>query len=113
MDPVYAASTTLLNNQAPASSAAPDYNSLLVSERLAQTYGALLLKRPVLQAVITNLKLNTDTEHLADRIRVSVARETQFIMLTAEDTNPQLAADIANEVVKVFSQQNRELQVSL
>jgi non-specific protein-tyrosine kinase len=112
MTPVYAASTTLLINQTPVSSAAPDYNSLLVSQRLAQTYGELLRKRPALQAVITNLKLNTDTEHLAERVKIAVARDTQFIDLTVEDTNPQLAADIANEIARVFSQQNRELQLS-
>jgi capsular polysaccharide biosynthesis protein len=112
MAPVYAASTTLLINQAPVSSAAPDYNSLLVSERLAQTYGELLHKRPVLQTVITNLKLNTDTEELAKRIKVAIVRNTQFIVLTAEDTDPQLAANIANEVVNVFSQQNRELRMN-
>lgn len=94
------------------SSAAPDYSALLASERIAQTYGQLLRKRPVLQAVITNLKLNTDTEHLADRVKIAVARDTQLIELTAEDTNPQLAADIANEIAKVFSQQNRDLQLS-
>lgn len=112
LKPVYEASTTLLINQAPVVNAAPDYNSLLASERVAQTYGELLHKRPVLQAVIANLKLNADTEHLAKQVTVSVARDTQFIVLTVEDTNPQLAADIANEVVKVFSQQNHALQVS-
>src|SRR5215213_1040075 len=70
MQPVYEASTTLLINQTPLVSAAPNYDSLLVSERLAKTYGELLLKRPVLQAVIGDLKLNTNTIRLANQIRV-------------------------------------------
>jgi capsular exopolysaccharide synthesis family protein len=110
--PIYEASTTVLINQAPASSASPDYNSLLASERLAMTYSELLRKRPVLEAVITNLKLNTDPKTLVEHIRVNTVRDTQLIELTVEDISPQRAADIANEIVRVFSQQNREQQAS-
>jgi non-specific protein-tyrosine kinase len=107
---IYQASTTLLINQAPASRSTPDYNSLLTSERLAQTYAELLRKRPVLEAVIKNLKLAADVNDVEQRIRVSVVRNTQLIELSVEDTQPQRAADIANEIVKVFSQQNRDTQ---
>lgn len=109
--PVYASSTTLLINQVSSDSTAPDYNSLLTSERLAKTYGELLQKRPVVEAVIAALKLDTLPEALAKKIDVTVAQDTQLIVLTVEDTNPQRAADIANEIVQVFSQQNREMQL--
>lgn len=110
--PIYEASTTLLINQAPIDSATVDLNVLRTSESLARTYVTLLYKRPVLEAVIANLKLNTSTAQLAKRIRVTTVRETQLIEVTAEDTDPQRAAAIANEIVRVFSQQNRELQAS-
>src|SRR6266487_6107574 len=107
--PVYEASITLLINQTSAGSASPDLNSLRTSEGLARTYVELLRKRPVLEAVIAKLKLNTDPEQLTKLIQVTVIRDTQLMVLAVEDTNPQRAADIANEIVRAFSQQNREL----
>ncbi len=110
--PVYEASTTLLINQMPANGAAVDLNALRTSEELAGTYVALLRKRPVMEAVIANFALDTDPDQLAKRVKVSLIRDTQLIVVTVEDTDPQRAADIADEVVRVFSQQNRELQAS-
>jgi capsular exopolysaccharide synthesis family protein len=108
--PTYAASTTLLINQAPAASLSPDFNSVRASESLARTYVELLDKRPVLEVVIANLKLNTTPEALVKRIKVTLIPSTQVITLGVEDTDPQRAADIANEIVAVFSEQNQELQ---
>lgn len=110
--PIYQASTTLLINQAPANSGQPDFNSLRASESLARTYVTLLEKRPVLDAVIAELALPMSASQLAGSLKASVVPETQLIVLTAEDTDPQRAAAIANAVVQVFSKQNRELQVS-
>ncbi len=110
--PIYEASTTLLINQAPASSATPDYTSVLTSERLARTYAELLQKRPVFQEVRDNLGLDINTDALSGNVRVSAVRDTQLIVVTVEDTSPDRAAAIANELVTVFSQQNRELQTS-
>lgn len=112
MTPIYEASTTLLIFQAPATSATPDYTSILTSERLAQTYAELLKKKPVLDAVIANLNLDVDAETLRDNMRVTVVRDTQLIVLTLEWVNPETAATIANEMVKVFIEQNEELQAS-
>ncbi|MBK9711895.1 MAG: polysaccharide biosynthesis tyrosine autokinase [Kouleothrix sp.] len=108
--PVYESSTTLLISQARASSASPDYTALLTSERLAKTYAELLRKRPVLDAVIAGLQLSTDAETLAAHVRTSAVRDTQLLVLTVDATSPQRAADIANQIVDVFGQQNRDLQ---
>jgi non-specific protein-tyrosine kinase len=110
MTPIYEASTTLLINQAPASSASPDYNAVLTAERLARTYAELLVKRPVLEEVVRELSLPVMPSALAERIRVRPIRDTQLIVVTVEDIDPQRAADIANRIVAVFSEQNRELQ---
>jgi non-specific protein-tyrosine kinase len=112
MVPIYGASTTVLINQAPANSSTVDLNALRTSESLAKTYVALLYKRPVLEAVVKNLKLDMSPQQLAQKSRVSTVRDTQLIVVTVEDTEPQRAADIANEIIRVFSQQTRELQAS-
>ncbi len=110
MTPIYAASTTLLINQASTGSMTTDYNSILSSERLARTYAQLMLKRPVLAEVISALQLVETPDRLQDRIRVAPVRDTQLIVVSVEDTDPQRAADIANRIVAVFAEQNRELQ---
>src|SRR4051812_21253053 len=108
--PVYQSSTSLLINQARAANSGPDYNALLTAERLAKTYAELMRKRPALDAVIANLKLDGDAEALARRVSVAPVLNTQLLVLTVEDTDPQRAADIANEIVKVFAEQNEALQ---
>ncbi len=108
--PIYQASTTLLINQARSSSASPDYNSLLTSERLAKTYRELLRKRPVLDKVRDTLNLNFSDEQLTKNVSVDIVRDTQLIVLSVEDTNPQRAALLANEIAKEFNSQNQNLQ---
>src|SRR5689334_14788688 len=93
--PTYQASITLLVNQARAANSGPDYNALLTAERLAKTYAELMRKRPALDAVIANLKLDGDAEALAKRVSVAPVLNTQLLVLTVEDTDPQRAADIA------------------
>ncbi len=113
MVPIYEATTTLLINQAPANSVSVDLNSLRTSEGLAKTYAEIMPRRPLFEAVIANLKLNMDPAEFARHVNVSVVRESpQLIVLTVDDPNPQRAADMANEMVRVFSQQIKDLQTS-
>jgi capsular exopolysaccharide synthesis family protein len=108
--PVYEASATLLLNQAQNSSARPEYSDVLMSEHLAKTYAELLSKRPILETVISNLKLDTSPASLEKRIRVSVIRDTLLIIVSVEDTEPARAAAIANEIAKVYGEQSRAVQ---
>ena len=108
--PVYEATTKLLI-QAPASQIA-DFNSLLTSERLARTYAELITNRPVLEESLARLEISMDLEELKSSIDVEIVRDTELIEVTAENTNPVLAANLANTIVEVFSEQNDELQAS-
>ncbi len=110
--PIYQASTTLLINLAPTSSTSPDYNSVLTSQNLAKTYKELLRKQPVLDKVIQNLKLKTSAEQLAKNVTVDIVRDTQLLVLSVEDPNPQQAALIANAIADEFSVQNQQIQES-
>lgn len=60
--PVYAASTTLLINEAPSSGKTTDYTSILTSERLARTYSEMMTKGPVMEEVVTALGLDVKPE---------------------------------------------------
>jgi non-specific protein-tyrosine kinase len=109
--PVYEAVTTMLINEAPATRNT-DYSSIMTSERLAQTYSQLMTKQPILEGVLARLGLTRDVSDLKEAIQVQPVRDTTLIEVRVEDTNPGLAADIANSLVAEFTEQNQELQAS-
>ncbi len=109
-EPVYEASTTVLINQAPGS--LPEADAVISGQRVAATYAELLHQRPVLEEVITKLSLDVDHESLERNVSVLPVRDTNLLVLTVRDSDPQQAADIANEIVRVFIEQNLEFQAS-
>jgi capsular exopolysaccharide synthesis family protein len=111
MTPVYEATTTLLISQAT-NNQTTDYNSVLTSERLASTYAEMMTKRPVLEAVIQKLSLPVDVVELGKAVSVQPVNNTQLIDVKVEDTSPARAADTANALYTVFSEQNQALQSS-
>ncbi len=109
--PIYQATTSVLINEAPANKTT-DYTSIVTSERLAQTYAQLMVKTPVLEAVIDRLGIQRDPEDLEQGIQVQTTNDTQLIEIEVEDTNPLIAAAIANTLVDVFIENNQALQAS-
>ncbi len=109
--PVYAASTTLLVNEAPSSGKTADYTSILTSERLARTYSEMMTKRPVMTEVAKQVGLQESiADDLARRVSVNLVRDTQLVVLQVENEDPAMAASLANAIPEVFSRQNAELQ---
>jgi capsular exopolysaccharide synthesis family protein len=109
--PVYQATTSILIDQAP-DARTSDFTSLMMSEQLTSTYAQLMTKRPVLDEVISRLELNMNSSFLRASIRVSPIQETQIMEVRVEHTDPIIAANLANMLVTVFSEQNAELQAS-
>lgn len=109
-EPVYEASTTVLINQAPG--ALPTAESVLAGQRVAATYAELMLQRPVLEAVITNLQLNITPGELENQVTVTPVRDTNLLVVSVRDTEPGRAAAKANEIVNVFIEQNIQYQSS-
>lgn len=102
MTPIYEASTTILVNEAPADKSS-DYNSVLMSQKLADTYSEMMITTPILQMIIDQLKLDYSTEALKKMARVSPLRDTQLIVVTVENQDVFVAAAIANTIVEIFS----------
>lgn len=73
---------------------------LQIGAQLTADYQELMLSRPLLQDVIRNLGLNTTYKGLARQISITNTSDTRILKITVTDTDPQLAADIANELVK-------------
>jgi len=105
MTPVYATTTELLVIEGSSDRSA-DYQDILTSERLTQTYSDLMTNQDILREVIDLLSLQTeveDLEEMEEMIEVTLIRDTQLIAVTVEGTNPSLIAEIANTIVSVFS----------
>ncbi len=91
----YESKATLIVGQA-LSAANPDYTQLLVAQSLAATYAAVAETRPILDSLITDLKLTDAPADLAGRIQVEAPRDSTLLIITAQDADPAQAAAIAN-----------------
>ena len=102
--PVYQASAKLLIDEAPGSASGNDYSQILLEQRLAQTYVEILTTEPILTETIERLDLPYDSPgELAARTTVSAPPETQIIIVSIEDIDPQRAADTAaRKAVEIF-----------
>ena len=107
--PIYQSRATVLINEAASRSSADSTAIYLTSDRLTQTYAEMMVKQPVLEQVAANLGL----EYISSgALTVRPVSNTQLLTLTVEDSDPFRAAEIANETVKVFSEQILSLQSS-
>jgi capsular polysaccharide biosynthesis protein len=68
---------------------------------LTQDYLIVTKDRPVLEQVISDLKLEETYEDLQERIDVSNPTNTRFIQITVKDKDPLKAKDIADDVADV------------
>lgn len=104
MTPIYRASSTVLVNKTLATQIG-DYSTVLASQQLAVTYSEMLTSRPILEGVIANLRLPQTVYELQKQILVAPVKDTQLIRVDVEDSDPEQAAKIANELITVFTKQ--------
>lgn len=96
---VYEANTRLLVGQA-STSGTLDYNLLLASQRLSQTYAELALTRPSAERVKADLGLTAPVEEILNNVTASAEPDSLFVNITAHAGTPQGAADLANAFAK-------------
>ena len=106
LTPIYRTSSTLLVNQSQVPGSI-QYNDVLTSERLTNTYAALLEEqRGYLRSVIDKLGLPMSESELASKVGISAVSNTQLLRITVEDSSPELAASIANTLGEAFIAEN-------
>lgn len=74
----------------------PDQWQLSVANNLANAYARLAKERPVTEAVIARLGLDRQPEQLAAQIATRVYYDAQLLEIEVVDTDPRVAALIAN-----------------
>jgi len=78
----------------------PDYNQLLVSQRLSTTYAAVATTRPILETVIGQLGLGVTSDELLKRVRADAPLDSTLLTIVAQDADPARAAAIANALAE-------------
>ena len=105
--PIYQASAKVMVIKAP-DSAASNINNISDQE-LIQTYIQLLATKPVLEE--TSDLLGFDVQ--GGQIQANQIGSTKLLQIIVQDTRPDRAMQIANQIVEVLIQQNEILQASL
>lgn len=111
--PMYSSSTTLVL----ATSGKTETNAnttitateITVNSKLVSTYSELVKSKNILRQVISNLGIKVDEDKLRKNITVSSVKDTELIEITVKDENPSYAAQIANEIAKVFTEKVKDI----
>lgn len=99
IDPTYKATAKIYVVSA-SSDLGLDLSDLQVGSKLALDYEELLLTRQMMENTIKNLQLEDETVNtLRKKIDIDNPKETRILNITVTSTDPQLSADIANEMV--------------
>jgi capsular polysaccharide biosynthesis protein len=107
IQPVYAASTTLWVIK-EGSTGQITLSDVQLSRNLTRTYAEVAKSRAVMLDVINTLGLNgTPVKDLQDKLTVTTVRDTEILAFTIEDTDPVMAARLANAAAVAFMEQIR------
>lgn len=72
-----------------------------IGTSLTKDYVQLVQSRPVVEKVIENLKLDWTYDEMLKSISVTNAQDTRILVITAQNPDPELAKDIANQFAEV------------
>ena len=106
--PMYTTYTTIVlvkgdNSSVTGNSEAISQSDILLNQNLVSTYSQIINSKLVLKQVIKNLNLDYTVKGLSRNIKVEALQDTEILKISVSDLKPDNAADIANEIAKVFS----------
>ena len=101
--PVYSSSTTLIlaNQQAASETSGTMSTDVTLSE--------LIKNKNILRQVKDNLGIDINENTLKKNIKVSSVKDTSIIQITVLNESATTAADVANEIAKVFSEKVKDI----
>ena len=110
--PVYQAKTTVVIAKSDTMSydnSASALNDINASQKLVSTYGEIAKSELVLNQVIDNLGLRSDTKELSRDLTVKPVDDTSILSISVKNLDAKLSAVIANEIAKVFSEEVKKI----
>ncbi len=103
IQPMYRATATVVVHDTANPIPGYDY-----SQPAVVAHAELMRKESVMDAVIAQIDLPYSTSQLRGRIGTHTSVNSPLIKVSADDTDPAVAQEIANTTVAVYIQQNRE-----
>ncbi len=103
--PIYQSSTQILVNQSRENGQKIDYDQIQSNLQLIETYSDIIKSPMILDIVSRKLELNRPGKKLVDQINISSGDKSQVITVTVQDTDPEVAAKIANTIAETFNEQ--------
>lgn len=109
--PKYSSSTKLVLAQSTnkQDGGAITTTDITLNSKLISTYSEILESSKVIRQVISNLGIQDKEESIRSNVSVTAESGTDIIKITVANTNPQKAADIANEMAVVFAEEVKRL----
>ncbi|WP_077329075.1 YveK family protein [Virgibacillus siamensis] len=103
LTPSYEASSQFIVNQSQQKSDAPySVSDIQTSQELINTYNVIIKSPAILEDVVKKLNLDYSADQLKNKLAVANAEKSQVVTVTATDTSPNQAQQIANTTVRVF-----------
>lgn len=105
LTPVYQSSTQLLVNQEKTDQTAYNTGDIQANIQLINTYNVIIKSAAILDLVSEELNGEYNASELNNMITVGSVQNSQVLTLTVENTDPIMAAQVANTTAKVFQEQ--------
>ncbi len=113
--PMYSASTTMIlvtsnESETASTSTSVTTSDISLNSQLVGTYSELIKSKTVLRQVLSNLNVDSiDEDELKSNVTVSSKDDTEMISVVVATEDPELSAEIANEIVKVFAEEVKRI----
>ncbi|WP_338470968.1 Wzz/FepE/Etk N-terminal domain-containing protein [Niallia sp. XMNu-256] len=105
LTPIYQASTQLLVNQVKNEQVEYNTSTVQTNLQLINTYNVIIKSPAILDKVAEQLGNGLTASQLNEKITVASAQDSQVVNLTVQDSDPQMAANIANTTAEVFQKE--------
>lgn len=81
------------------------YNDLQTATQLTMDIQEIIISKPVLDQVISELELDIERDELSEMISVTIPDDTRIVVITVACADPNLARDIADQVREIAIEQ--------
>jgi len=110
LPPIYETSTTMMVSRAQdITETNLQYQDILISHRLVNTYREITTSNRVLHRVIDALGIEMTADEVRGMVSVTALRDTEIIRISVENTDPNFASNLANAIAQVFMEEVVEL----
>ncbi len=110
--PMYKSTTTLVLSKPTNkenTSGGITSNDVSINQKLVSTYSEIIKSRSVASEVIEELNLSMTEEEMGKLISVKSKKDTELLEISVSNSNPEMAASIANTLAEEFAEKIKEV----